>query len=317
VGRFVLGKGVGMGVEEYLADLPNRVWGETELDRKRHLQARVIFLNLMCKHLWETNIITSWCIHAGVYQSMLQMREATLPLKTKRHPPTPFNELEVAERRYRQAGADFVRALRSGGSLIVADLAQSYVTKELNLPWHWLTFELGIAWLAIVQGFATATHQKLYRHYVPTEPEAPDFKFHFESRPDETFAEMLDRFKDETLKHLKEQTELYKKLHPKGKQYSNQDVDRYVEYFFRWHIKHQSPGRIGQYEADNKTKRPVKYDRRAVKEQANLAREWLSVGFTQQNFEESLLIMASGKFDPGGVDSETNSPTTAPHPKLL
>jgi hypothetical protein len=293
-------------LEEYLADLPNRVWGENEADRARHTQARVAFMNLMAQHLNQEGIFTAWTIHAGVYQAMLGMQAATLKTKELKQRASPSSEIRSAELHYQLAGKTIVSALRSGGTLRAANLAHYYVSKELGLDWYWLTMEL-----AIVKGIATDTPEKQYRQYIPYEPPAPPFHYHFEPLPDETFAAMIERFRDDTTKQLKELTEQYKRLHPKGRIYSNQDVERYVEYFFRMQVRGEAARHIGHYDIEGKRlKKTHVRDRNDVKDQAAIARRWLSIGFTQRNLEEALLLEADKNFSPGEVDLGANSPTS-------
>ena len=231
--------------------LPNLVWGKTETDQRRHMQARIHFLNLLCAHLADQGVFLAW-LHACDLR--LPLRHAQLlqaRLTTLRQGEEAGAQIEVTEELYREAVRDVVHGLEANASVLSGCVA-AYVTKELRLDWHWLSAELTRAWFACVNasifGYSSV---ELKIQYIPAK----------------TPPTVAGRY-------------------PNGVLRKDQDVARYVEWFFRLHVKRESIRRVSLRKMDGDKYDFDGYKRGDVTKYAKLARTWLSFGFTDQNLME-------------------------------
>jgi hypothetical protein len=287
-----------MNLDEYLTDLPNRVFGETVADNIRHSEARGFFLNLLANHALKQGVFKGWAFAAGVYDIADEFRVSLGVLRSVLS-SSPDSEVRLAEAICRQKAAVLEGTLRQHSIPIIVQLSHSYVHKELHLPWDWLVTEMGRAFFAWLKGWIQGQPQTVTFYYMPQEPRAPKVTFNFESGDDETPEAALSRFQQESAQFEREVKAQQKRL--KGSMRKDQDVKTYVEWFFRLRVKRETVRRISTHDLNGK-RRAWARERKDVNKYALVAERWLGFGFTMENFEKAVRGRLDSQHPPGEVD---------------
>jgi hypothetical protein len=263
-------------------ELMRTVFGKTEAENVRHIQAREFFMARMIQHPPTRKLFRELNRVSGVRESAKKLRAAIEALDVARR--SPSGDVLAAEVRKRNAGNMFLMAYKGMNAFQVLDCVKRYTT-TLGLEWDWLESDLIRYWIWEIVGWANKRDFRPTYIYEPTQHPAPDVKFLFEPDSGETFQAMLDRFQQEAKAFIKEQTTAYKEI--QGRLRKDQDVERYVDWFFRRDIKRESAQHIRTHDTDG-TPLEWPFDWGQVNEQADIAKTWLGYGYDENRLRKIL-----------------------------
>jgi hypothetical protein len=268
--------------EDYaaLSHLVYGVWGDTEADKIRHSQARIHFLTLLSSHIEKEGLFARWTTHIGIVKIAQDCKQAVLLLQRLKNEAAPEQSISIAQIQANNCLKDFL-ATRHDRLPLIAHLSEQYITQQIGVSWDWLSIELTRMWFVAIWGWVNNERYVANFRYAPPHHPAPAMEYHFETKPEETYEEMLARFKEETSKIWKEHNEQYKKLYPKGKLLGSQDVKRDVEWFFRLKVLKEAERHIAHHDINGKRLNPP-FARKTIFDQVKIVEQLLNHGFTKE-----------------------------------
>lgn len=247
--------------------LADNIQANTEAEAKVHLMASGFLLQRLFRHKRTRELFFAWMFVTELHKPVEQLRIVTGHLKYLRKSNAPAIQIKVAERQRDRLRQQLHQAMRNINPLHTLILAEHYLNKELHLPWRWLIEGLRHAWVEFLWGRADM-ESRTWRYDLIVDAPAPKMEhFRFEDIQDESASDRFERFRKETKLFLKEQEAEYKNRRlQKGKASTYNDIERYVDWYFRNKIEGVTSNDIAETDG---------YDDSYVRERVREVHTWL------------------------------------------
>jgi len=259
--------------------------GASHAENEYHVMAYAVFMNRLVRYPSCKALFMKWEHMTGLYEPVTYLRAVVEEFHILNQlPPVGEERAKVLMDALVEASLLFITAMHTYDHTALELDAAQYINNELYLPWGWLKTELITAWKQTVSSWATSIEIETALYYQRAKVDPPPLQYTFTPEAHEQPDEIIRRMKHET-KQIAKDVKSHQRVHdlpPGRKSWQPEDVERYVEWFFRNKIRNEGIRRISNYDMDgNEIPKHNRYGRKEIGIGIGHAERWLSAGDPQ------------------------------------